>query len=212
MPAGAARGRSARSDGRCDVGTSWRADYDRDPRPHRAGRPRLRATSTRGSREPGRLPLPHRPRDSRTFPTATGKAQLHRQRRSRCSTCRRARLLLQTVRSHDQYNTTIYGLDDRYRGIKPGAAWCSSTRRTCRARASPTATIVDLVSAWRGRRRAARRRASASSRYRHARGCAAAYFPETNVLVPLDSTAEVSNTPTSKSVVVRLEANRPWPA
>jgi len=63
---------------------------------------------------------------------------------------------------------------------------------------------VDLVSEWRdGERRAPGFRVVA---YPTARGCAAAYFPETNVLVPLDSTADGSNTPTSKSLVVRLEA------
>jgi anaerobic selenocysteine-containing dehydrogenase len=64
--------------------------------------------------------------------------------------------------------------------------------------------LVDLVSEWRDgvERRAPGFRAVA---YPTARGCAAAYFPETNVLVPLDSTADVSNTPTSKSIVVRLE-------
>ena len=62
---------------------------------------------------------------------------------------------------------------------------------------------VDLVSEWRGEERRAERFRLVA--YPTARGCAAAYFPETNVLVPLDSTADVSNTPTSKSVVVRLE-------
>ena len=68
---------------------------------------------------------------------------------------------------------------------------------------SPTATYVDLVSEWAdGDRRAERFRVVA---YPTARGCAAAYFPEANVLVPLDSVAETSNTPTSKAIVVRLE-------
>jgi anaerobic selenocysteine-containing dehydrogenase len=67
--------------------------------------------------------------------------------------------------------------------------------------------MVDLVSEWKdgaARRAAAFRIVS----YATAKGCAAAYFPETNVLVPLDSTAETSNTPTSKSIVVRLEPTR----
>ena len=65
--------------------------------------------------------------------------------------------------------------------------------------------IVDLGRRVDRRRRAARPRASAWSPTRTARGCAAAYYPETNVLVPLDSVADTSNTPTSKSIVIRLE-------
>jgi len=65
---------------------------------------------------------------------------------------------------------------------------------------------VDLVSVWTdGERRAEDFRVVS---YATARGCAAAYFPETNVLVPLDSVAKVSNTPASKSIVVRLERRR----
>ena len=63
--------------------------------------------------------------------------------------------------------------------------------------------LVDLVGEH--RRRRAQRAGLPAVAYPTPRGCAAAYFPEANVLVPLDSTAEVSNTPTSKSVVVRLE-------
>jgi anaerobic selenocysteine-containing dehydrogenase len=67
--------------------------------------------------------------------------------------------------------------------------------------------MVDLVSEWKD---GVARRAPAFRivGYATAKGCAAAYFPETNVLVPLDSTAETSNTPTSKSIVVRLEPTR----
>ena len=113
------------------------------------------------------------------------------------------RLLLQTIRSHDQYNTTIYGLNDRYRGIKPAAGSCSSTPTTSPRSASPTARpSTSSPSGSDEERRAERFRVVA---YPTARGCAAAYYPETNALVPLDSTADVSNTPTSKSVVIRLE-------
>ena len=67
--------------------------------------------------------------------------------------------------------------------------------------------MVDLVPSGRTARSGARE-AFRVVEYDTARGCAAAYFPETNVLVPLDSTAEVSNTPTSKAIVVRLETSR----
>ncbi|NLV55913.1 MAG: FdhF/YdeP family oxidoreductase [Acidimicrobiales bacterium] len=150
--------------------------------------------------------LPNAPRDHRRFPTATGKARFTVNPLTRVDVPE-GRLLLQTLRSHDQYNTTIYGLDDRYRGIRRG-------RRVLFAHADDLAALgfadgdrVDVVSEWDdGERRAPSFRLVA---YPVARGTCAAYFPEANVLVPLDSTAEVSNTPTSKSVVVRFEPAAP---
>jgi molybdopterin-dependent oxidoreductase alpha subunit len=152
--------------------------------------------------QPGGFPLPHPPRDSREFRTATGRARFTVNPLDVLSVPP-GHLLLQTVRSHDQFNTTIYGLDDRYRGIHSG-------RRVVFVNADDLAALgiadgehVDLVSVWSdGERRAEDFRVVA---YATARGCAAAYFPETNVLVPLDSVAKVSNTPVSKSVVVRLD-------
>jgi anaerobic selenocysteine-containing dehydrogenase len=114
------------------------------------------------------------------------------------------RLILQTIRSHDQYNTTIYGLNDRYRGIHHGRRVVFVNPDDIAALGFADGDIVDLVSEWidGSERRAPQFRVVS---YPTAAGCAAAYFPETNVLVPLDSTADVSNTPTSKSIVVRLE-------
>ncbi|MFB4309131.1 FdhF/YdeP family oxidoreductase [Actinomadura sp. GTD37] len=154
-------------------------------------------------REPGGFTLPHAPRDERRFPTATGKANLT-VNELEVLRVPEGRLLLQTVRSHDQYNTTIYGLDDRYRGVKAGRRVVFVNPADLAALGIADGAAVDLVSEWPGdaERRAPGFRAVS---YPTAPGCAAAYFPETNVLVPLDSTAEVSNTPTSKSVVVRLE-------
>ncbi|WP_051468294.1 FdhF/YdeP family oxidoreductase [Actinomadura oligospora] len=158
-------------------------------------------------REPDGFTLPHAPRDERRFPTATGKANFTA---NALEVLRvpEGRLLLQTVRSHDQYNTTIYGLDDRYRGVKAGRRVVFVHPDDLRALGFADGAMVDLVSEWTDgtERRAPGFRTIA---YPTARGCAAAYFPEANVLVPLDSTAEVSNTPTSKSVVVRLESPRP---
>ncbi|MFC4909806.1 FdhF/YdeP family oxidoreductase [Actinomadura gamaensis] len=155
-------------------------------------------------REPDGFTLPHAPRDERRFPTATGKANFT-VNPLEVLRVPEGRLLLQTVRSHDQYNTTIYGLDDRYRGVKAGRRVVFVHPGDLAALGIADGATVDLVSEWTDgtERRAPGFRTIA---YPTARGCAAAYFPETNVLVPLDSTAEVSNTPTSKSVVVRLEA------
>ncbi|WP_026400378.1 FdhF/YdeP family oxidoreductase [Actinomadura rifamycini] len=154
-------------------------------------------------RAPGGFVLPHAPRDERRFPTATGKANLT-VNGLEVLRVPEGRLLLQTVRSHDQYNTTVYGLDDRYRGIKAGRRVVFVNPSDLAALGLPDGALVDLVSEWSDgtERRAPEFRVVG---YPTAPGCAAAYFPETNVLVPLDSTAEISNTPTSKSVVVRLE-------
>ena len=154
-------------------------------------------------REPGGFTLPHAPRDSRRFPTATGKANLT-VNELEVLRVPEGRLLLQTIRSHDQYNTTIYGMDDRYRGVKAGRRVVFVNPGDLAGLGLADGAMVDLVSEWPDgvERRAPAFRVVA---YPTARGCAAAYFPETNVLVPLDSTAEISNTPTSKSVVVRLE-------
>ncbi|WP_426242496.1 FdhF/YdeP family oxidoreductase [Nocardioides sp. LHG3406-4] len=152
---------------------------------------------------PGGFVLPHPPRDNRIFETKVGKAMI-------TSTpievlgVPKGRLLLQTLRSHDQFNTTIYGLDDRYRGIKGGRRVVFVHPDDITALGHRDGDVVDLVSEWRdGSERVARAFRIVS--YDQPRGCAAAYYPETNPLVPLDSTAEGSNQPASKAVVVRLE-------
>jgi molybdopterin-dependent oxidoreductase alpha subunit len=147
--------------------------------------------------------LPHPPRDELRFPTATGRARLTVNELDPIRTTD-GRLLLQTMRSHDQYNTTIYGLNDRYRGVKGGRRVVLVHPDDLEERGFRDGDHVDLVSEWDdGERRAERFRATS---YPTARGCAAAYFPEANALVPLDNTAEGSNTPASKSIVIRLES------
>jgi formate dehydrogenase major subunit len=153
--------------------------------------------------QPGGFVLPHPPRDSRTFPTEPGKAVftvspidvLH---------VPEGRLLMQTLRSHDQFNTTIYGLDDRYRGVSGGRRVVFVHPDDITALGLEEGQLVDLVSEWTD---GSERRAPAFRvvSYDQPRGCAAAYYPETNPLVPLDSTALGSNCPTSKSIIVRLE-------
>ncbi|MGW1181892.1 FdhF/YdeP family oxidoreductase [Streptomyces drozdowiczii] len=152
---------------------------------------------------PGGFTLPHGPRDSRRFPTATGKANFTAAP-VEFPELPEGRLLLQTLRSHDQYNTTIYGLDDRYRGIKGGRRVVLVHPDDATALGLADGSYTDLVSEWKD---GVERRAPGFRvvHYPTARGCAAAYYPETNVLVPLDSTADTSNTPASKSVVVRFE-------
>ena len=158
-------------------------------------------------REPDGFVLPHPPRDSRTFPTATGKANFT-VNTAEPIRVPHGRLLLQTLRSHDQYNTTVYGLSDRYRGIEDGRRVVLVHPDDIAALGFDDADLVDLVSEWTDdqgsieERRAQRFRVVS---YPTARGCAAAYYPEANPLVPLGSVAEKSNTPVSKAIIVRLE-------
>ncbi|MGZ8744313.1 MAG: molybdopterin dinucleotide binding domain-containing protein, partial [Nocardioides sp.] len=153
--------------------------------------------------QPGGFVLPHPPRDSRTFPTKPGRAVfsvsplqvLH---------VPEGRLLLQTLRSHDQFNTTVYGLSDRYRGIEGGRRVVFVHPDDITALGFAEGDLVDIVSEWED----GVERQVPSFRlvgYDQPRGCVAAYYPETNPLVPLESKAEGSNTPTYKSVIVRLE-------
>ena len=149
-------------------------------------------------RRPGGFALPHPPRDSRTFATGTGKARFTVNELSLLEVPD-GHLLLQTIRSHDQFNTTIYGLDDRYRGVKQGRRVVFVNPDDLSELGLGDGQTVDLVGPE--GRTAEEFRIVA---YPTARGCAAAYYPETNVLVPLDAVAKISNTPASKSIVVRL--------
>ena len=153
--------------------------------------------------QPGGFTLPHPPRDSREFPTEAGKA-IFSASPLEVLEVPEGHLLLQTLRSHDQFNTTIYGLDDRYRGIKNGRRVVFVHPDDIQHLGWKDGDHVDLVSVWHdGSERCATEFRIVS--YDQPRGCAAAYYPETNPLVPLDSKAEGSNTPTSKSVIIRLE-------
>ncbi len=152
--------------------------------------------------QPGGFVLPHPPRDTRTFETKSGKAVITATP-IEVLDVEPGRLILQTLRSHDQFNTTIYGLDDRYRGIKGGRRVVFVHPDDITAMDWSDGDMVDLVGEWDDGERVARDFRIVS--YDQPRGCAAAYYPETNPLVPLDATAEGSNTPASKSVIVRLE-------
>jgi molybdopterin-dependent oxidoreductase alpha subunit len=152
--------------------------------------------------EPGGFMLPRGPHDSRTFNTPSGKARFTLNEPDAVEVPE-GHLILQTVRSHDQYNTTVYGLDDRYRGIHGGRRVVFVNVDDLSERGLSDGDAVDLISVWSdGERYAKGFRAVA---YPTPRGCAATYFPEANVLVPLDSTAIGSNTPTSKSIIIRIE-------
>ena len=154
-------------------------------------------------RTKGGFVLPNGPRDSRTWPTSSGLAHLTVNELERIE-CPPGRLILQTLRSHDQFNTTVYSLDDRYRGVRKGRDVVFVNPDDLDRLGLADGDRVDVVSEWPGEpdRRLPGQRVIA---YPTARGCAAAYFPEANVLVSLASTAIGSNTPVSKAVIVRLE-------
>ncbi|WP_424184818.1 FdhF/YdeP family oxidoreductase [Actinokineospora sp. G85] len=159
-------------------------------------------------RQPDGFVLPHAPRDSREFTGTRDDRAVFTANPLTVLRVPEGRLLLQTMRSHDQYNTTIYGLDDRYRGIKDARRVVLVNPDDLAALGVPDGAAVTLVSEWAEDPTGTTERRAADFRvvsYPTARGCAAAYFPEANSLIPLDSTAEGSNTPTSKSIVIRLE-------
>jgi formate dehydrogenase major subunit len=154
-------------------------------------------------RQEGGFVLPNGPRDSRTFRTPTGRAVLTV---NELEPLERppGTLILQTVRSHDQWNTTIYGHNDRYRGIRKGRHVVFISPEDIAELGLSDGQQVDLHGVYDdGIQRVLRDFRVVS--YPTARGCAAAYYPEANVLVPLDSVAEGSNTPVSKAVLIRLE-------
>ena len=152
---------------------------------------------------PGGFVLPHPPRDSRTFPTASGRAEFTVSPIELLQVTD-GQLVLQTLRSHDQFNTTIYGLDDRYRGILGGRRVVFVNADDLTALGLTNNQLVDLIGHWPDDDVERRANGFRIVAYDTPRGCAAAYYPETNPLVPLDSTAEGSNTPTSKSVIISL--------
>ncbi|VVE35547.1 CbbBc protein [Pandoraea horticolens] len=113
-------------------------------------------------------------------------------------------LQLATIRSHDQYNTTIYGLNDRYRGVFGQRRVVFANIEDLDARGLRAGERVDVVGVWND---GIARRADdfLLVAYDIPRGCIAAYYPETNGLVPLDAVADGAGTPTSKSIPVLLE-------
>ena len=157
-------------------------------------------------RHPGGFHLPH-PGRERRFPTVADRALLvaHPLRDGVADPAAPFRLM--TVRSHDQYNTTVYGLDDRYRGVRGLRRVVFIHRDDLAMLGFQPGDLVDLHSAWHD----GERRVSGFTlvEYDIPRGNLASYFPETNPLVPLDSVADRAGTPTSKAIAVRLTRSAP---
>ncbi|WP_026628222.1 FdhF/YdeP family oxidoreductase [Dyadobacter alkalitolerans] len=111
-------------------------------------------------------------------------------------------LMMMTIRSHDQFNTTIYGLNDRYRGIHNERRVILMNENDIAKRDLKSGDLVDLYNHYDGIERVAYKFVAVP--YPIPEGCAATYFPETNVLVPINSVADKSNTPTSKMVILTI--------
>jgi molybdopterin-dependent oxidoreductase alpha subunit len=151
-------------------------------------------------RERGGFYVPNGPRDG-TFTTPSGRARFIAHPIPRWSLAP-DQLLLMTIRTHDQFNTTVYGEDDRYRGVRGGRRVIFMSSEDMAMRGLRAGERVDVTSHFGGATREAR--AFVVVEYDIPRGCAAAYFPEANVLVPVDHVAAVSNQPASKSIVITV--------
>lgn len=145
--------------------------------------------------------LPNPPRDTRTFATDIGKGRFS-VRPLEYLEAPEGHLILQTVRSHDQYNTTFYGLDDRYRGVSDGRRVVLVHPDDLTELGFKDRDLVDVISTFAGTERRADKFRLIG--YPTARGCAAAYFPEANALVHRELVARESNTPGYKAMTVRF--------
>jgi molybdopterin-dependent oxidoreductase alpha subunit len=151
-------------------------------------------------RQPGGFYLPNDARD-RVFKTRTGKAQftVHELPKHDLGP---DQFLMMTIRSHDQFNTSVYTENDRYRGISDGRRVVFLNEEDIATAGLRARQVVDLVSHFEGEERIAQRFVVVP--YDIPRRCAATYFPEANVLVPVRYVAIKSNTPVSKSVVISI--------
>jgi anaerobic selenocysteine-containing dehydrogenase len=151
-------------------------------------------------RKPGGFYLPNAARNGK-FNTASSKAQFTINKIADHQLAE-DEFLMMTIRSHDQFNTTIYGLDDRYRGIHNGRRVVFINETDMKAHQLKKGDVVDIVSEYDGVVRKAEQFTVVP--YRIPKQCVATYFPEANVLVPVNHFARGSQTPISKSVVVKI--------
>lgn len=153
------------------------------------------------ARKPGGFYLPNPPRERR-FLLPDGRARFSVNKPPRLQLAE-GEFVLMTIRSHDQFNTTIYGLDDRYRGIFRERRVVMINPEDMAAAGIKARDLVDITGEYRGVTRRAERFIAVP--YDIPRRCLATYFPEANVLVPVDSYARGSKTPVSKRVIVKIQ-------
>jgi anaerobic selenocysteine-containing dehydrogenase len=111
--------------------------------------------------------------------------------------------IMMTIRTHDQFNTTIYGLNDRYRGVLNERRVIFMNAEDMKKAGLQKLDLVDLTSHFRNEKREAK--GFLTIPYSIPQQCTATYFPEANVLVPLKSRADISNTPASKTVIITIK-------
>lgn len=151
-------------------------------------------------RRPGGFYLPNKPRDG-IFPTASGKAKFVVSALEKIE-LKSGQLLMTTIRAHDQFNTTVYKLDDRYRGISGSRRVILMNETDIAERNLKQGEVVDITSHFDdGERRA---ESFIVVPYPIPKDCTATYFPEANSLVPIGSVADKSNCPTSKSIKITV--------
>ena len=150
----------------------------------------------------GGFSLPNNARENDFRPTKTGKANFTLNKPSEIQ-LKAHQFLMMTIRTHDQYNTTIYGLDDRYRGVLNERRIIFMNPKDMERVGLQKLDKVDLTSHFKGEQRHAL--GFLVVPYNIPKQCTATYFPETNVLVPLQSKADISNTPASKTVIISLK-------
>lgn len=155
-------------------------------------------------RLPGGFYLPNGSRIGQ-FNTLSGKAEINTASTTPISVAENE-LMMMTVRSHDQFNTTIYGLHDRYRGIFNERRVIFMNAKDINRFGFSDGEVVDLYNYFDGIERVARK--FIIIQYDIPQQCCATYFPETNVLVPINSTADKSNTPTSKLVLIQIKKHK----
>ena len=153
-------------------------------------------------RQSGGFYLPNPVRDNLQFNTPVGKARFTVHPIPK-SSLKADQYTMMTIRSHDQYNTTIYGLNDRYRGVKSGRRVLFMNSDDISAAGLKTGQKVDITSHFEGETRRAEQFVVVA--YPIPRKSVAGYFPEANVLVPIEHKADKSHTPCSKSFVVTLD-------
>ena len=152
-------------------------------------------------REKGGFYLPNTARNKDFSPTLTGKANFTINAVSDI-VLQKNQLIMMTIRTHDQYNTTIYGLDDRYRGIINERRVIFMNPTDMKEKGLEKLDKVDLISHFNQEERIAK--SFLVIPYSIPKQCSATYFPEANVLVPLQSKARISNTPTSKTIIITV--------
>ncbi len=152
-------------------------------------------------RKKGGFYLPNTARKKDFTPTGSGKANFSINTISDV-VLKKDQLIMMTIRTHDQYNTTIYGLNDRYRGVLNERRVIFMNPKDMKEQGLEKLDMVDIVSHFKGANRIAK--SFIVIPYSIPKQCSATYFPEANVLVPLKSTARISNTPTSKTIIITV--------